>query len=348
MMLAMVVSNAPHNVSADIRSNPSAKPQQVRRGQNARNKYLAALTLLLLPAISVELLTGDTTLRNFFNPVAFGVLTITYGGALLLMRETVVRWGQGFASVLVFAAGYGMVNEALTSKGFFDPHFYAVAANGLEGFGRWFGINVPWSISISIFHATFSVIVPLVIVSAIFPGRERWLGNKTYAALMAAFVAIVTFSFRVLSPPATHYRYNEGPGPLSLILALLALDIVVAWKLPELHPSRWRLRLPSSALFGLGIVYAFAYFVSTRILHAEASPVAFVALDLLLFAAVPIVLLLKLPEPSSRGKVALAAGLLFPMMLTAARGGGPGRVFAAIIVLVLIALAWARCPSTEP
>ena len=344
----MTVTNAPNSVSSDIRSNPSAKPQQVRRGQNTQSKYLAALTLLLLPAISVELLTGDTTLRNFFNPIAFVVLTITYGGALLLMRETVVRWGKDFTSVLVFAAGYGMVNEALTSKGFFDPHFYAVAANGLEGFGRWFGINVPWAVSISIFHATFSIIVPLVIVSAIFPGRERWLGNKTYAALMVAFVSTVTFSFRVLSPPATHYRYNEGPGPLSLILTLLALDIVVAWKLPELHPRRWPLRLPSPALFGLGIVYAFAYFVSTPILHATGSPVAFIALDLLLFAAVPVLLLFKLPEPSSRGKVALAAGLLFPMMLTAARGGGPGRVFAAITVVVLIATAWARCPSTEP
>jgi hypothetical protein len=348
MMLAMVVSNAPHNVSADIRSNPSAKPQQVHRGQNTRNEYLAALTLLLLPAISVELLTGDTTLRNFFNPVAFILLTITYGGALLLMRETAVRWGKGFPSVLVFAAGYGMVNEALTSKGFFDPHFYAVAANGLEGFGRWFGINVPWAVSISIFHATFSIIVPLVIVSAIFPGRERWLGNKTYAALMVAFVSTVTFSFRVLSPPATHYRYNEGPGPLALILALLALDIVIAWKLPALHPRRWRLRLPAAALFALGVLYALAYFVSTRILHATGSPIAFVALDLLLFAAVPLLLFFKLPEPSSRGKVALVAGLLFPMMLTAARGGGPGRIFAVIVVVVLIALAWARCPSTEP
>lgn len=173
--------------------------------------YLAALALFLLPAISVELLTGNTSLANFLTPVAFILLSMTYGGALLLMRESVARWGKGFASVLVLAAAYGMVNEGITSKGFFDPHFYAVVENGLQDFGRWFGINVPWALSISIFHATFSIIVPLVIVSAIFPGPKRWLGSKLYAALLILFVALMAFSFHVLSPTATHYKYNEGP-----------------------------------------------------------------------------------------------------------------------------------------
>ncbi|HET6385798.1 MAG TPA: hypothetical protein VFJ58_20595, partial [Armatimonadota bacterium] len=175
--------------------------------------YLAALILFLLPAISVELLTGDSSLANFLNPISFVILTVSYGGALLLIRETVVRWGKGFASVFVFAAGYGMVNEGIMSKGFFDPRFYAVVGNRLEGFGRWFGINVCWALLISVFHATFSIIVPLVIVSAIHPGRERWIGNRVYAALIVAFVAVTAFSFRALSVGPEHYHYNEGPGP---------------------------------------------------------------------------------------------------------------------------------------
>ena len=306
-------------------------------------RHLAALTLLLFPAISVELLTGDTSLVKFLIPVAFIVLTVTYGGALLLIRETVARWGKGFRSVLVFAAGYGMVNEAVCSKGFFDPHFYAVVETGLEGFGRWFGINVPWAVSISIFHATFSVIVPLVIVSAIFRGPERWIGNRLYAALLIIFVAVMAFSFKELS----HYKYNEGPGPISLTLGLIALDILITWKLPSPCPRRWRLRLPSPALFALGVVYAFAYFVSPRILHATGSPVAFVALDLALFVGLPVWLLSKLPEPSPRGKIWLVAGLLVPM-LTIGRGASPGGVFAAIVVvtLIIVALARTRVPAS--
>src|SRR5579884_2379241 len=132
-----------------------------------------------------------------------------------------------------------MVNEGLGSKGFFDPHFYAVVENGLEGFGRWFGINVPWALSISIFHATFSIIVPIVIVSAMFPAPERWIGNRLYAALMVLFVAVLAISFAALSPAATHYRYNEGPGPVGLVLCLIALDILLAWKLPTPRVRRW-------------------------------------------------------------------------------------------------------------
>lgn len=315
----------------------------------APSRKYAALTLFLLPAISVELLTGNTSLANFLNPAVFFLLSMTYGGALLLVRETVVRWGKGFISVVVLAGAYGMVNEGITSKGFFDPHFYAVVENGLQGFGRWFGINVPWALSISIFHATFSIIVPLVIVSAIFPGSGRWLGNRLYGALLVLFVALMVFSFHVLSPTATHYKYNEGPGPIALILSLIALDILVAWKLPAPHPRRWPVRFPVPALFALGVVYAFAFFISTRILRATGSPIAFVAFYLVLFVALPVWLLLKLPEPSARGKVALAAGLLAPILAVGSRKGA-GGAFAAVIVIAVLIIGFVRNPpgTAEP
>lgn len=330
----------------------TAAVSKLSKGAAPRN-YLAALALFLLPAISVELLTGDISLRNFFHPIGFLLLTITYGGALLLIRETVVRWKKGFASILVLAAAYGMVNEAICSKGFFDPHFYAVVENGLEGFGRWFGINVPWALSISIFHAIFSIIVPFVIVSAIFPGpkapdgtessacRERWVGNGLYAAIMIIFVSVIAFSFMVLSPTATHYKYSEGPGPIALVLSLIAVDILIAWKLPAPRPHRWRLRLPTPAFFVFGVVYAFAYFVSSRILRATGSPVAFVAFDLLFFVALPLWFFFKLPEPPSRGKIALVTGLLVPLLMVAKRVGS-GGVVAAIIVIALLIIAFLR------
>ncbi len=67
--------------------------------------YTAAAILFLLPAISVELLTGNTRLPTYLSPLVFIILNITYGGALLLVRETVVRWGKGFPSILMFSLG---------------------------------------------------------------------------------------------------------------------------------------------------------------------------------------------------------------------------------------------------
>ena len=306
----------------------------------ARNRR-AALTLFLFPAVSVELLGGNTSLAQFFDPPTFVVLTVLYGGAALLVRETVVRWGKGFTSIVVLASGYGMVNEGLCSKGFFDPHFYAVVATGLEGFGRWFGINVPWALYISIFHATFSIIVPIGIASSIFPGRERWIGSRLYAALLVALGATIVFSFALLRSASTHYRYGDGPGPIALILSLLLLDIVIAWKLPAPGFRRWQMTPHAPALFALGAVYAFAFFLSLRILQAAGSPLFFVAFYAALFVALPVWLLLKLPEVSPRGKVMLIAGLLVPM-LTVGRGAWPGGIAAAGIVVALLVIAFVR------
>ncbi len=125
----------------------------------------------LIPAISVELLSGNTPLAAYFSPLTFVILNLTYGGPLLLIRKTVARWGKGFASVLIFAAGYGMVNEAIETRGFFDPHFYAVTAFGLEDFGRAFGINVAWVLHGIGGHTPgtlFGVVVMLVILAAAF------------------------------------------------------------------------------------------------------------------------------------------------------------------------------------
>lgn len=307
----------------------------------APKNYPAALALLLFPAVSVELLTGNTSLAAFMNPGTLVVLTMVYGGAALLVRETVIRWSKGFASILVLAGGYGMVNEGLCSKGFFDPRFYAVVDSGLAGYGRWLGINVPWALSMSIFHAAFSIIVPLILVSAIFPGRERWLGGRLYVALMVAFAATIAFSFEVLSPASTHYRYDDGPGPIALILFLIVLDVLLAWKLQVPGFRRWRLRLRAPALFVLGAVYASAFFISPRIVHAACSPFVFVAFFLALFVAMPVWMLCKLPEASSAGKVALAAGLLVPMLL-AGRSAGPGAVVARGVVIAMLVVALAR------
>ena len=195
--------------------------------------YLAAAILFLTPSISVELLTGNTSLSQYFDPITFIITNVTYGGALLLIRETVVRWNKSFASVLVLASGFGMVTEAICTKGFFDPQFYAVVSNGLEGFGRYLGINVAWGLSVSIMHAIFSVIAPFVIISTIFPGSKRWIGNRLYAVLLIALVSVCVFCFKFIALGPDYYHYNEGILPMSLIIAVIAIVIFSAWRDPD-------------------------------------------------------------------------------------------------------------------
>lgn len=301
--------------------------------------YRAALVLFLTPAISVELLTGNTPLAQYVNPLTFVILNIVYGGALLLIRETVVRWRKGFSSVLILAAGYGMVNEAIGTKGFFDPHFYAVMQFGLDGFGRALGINVPWALNISIFHAVFSILVPFVLVGAVFPGSGRWIGDKPYAALIAGLAAVSLFAFKVFSGPPSYYHYDEGPGPLLLIVALIVADIWAAWKMPAMEFSKWDICPGSISLYLFGLAYFLSFLILPGIVRKLDSPMLYEGFLLLIFVALPVLLIFKLPAPTPRGKVALAAGLLSPITIASILHGG---FVPAAAVSALVATAWVK------
>jgi hypothetical protein len=306
------------------------------------SNYFAATILFLMPAVSVELLSGNTPLASYIMPINFVILNIIYGGAVLLIRETVVRWDKGFASVLMLAAGYGMLNEAVGTKGFFDPHFYAVVIFGLEGFGRAFGINVPWALNISVVHAVFSIVIPITLISAIFPGKERWIGDKIYAALLIAFIAVNVFVFKVFIIAPSYYHYNEGPGPILLILALMITVIVAAWKMPSKKFSNWNVRLNTIALFIVGVVFTSGFIILPDHVRKMNSPVVYDLFLLIFFVAVPILSMIKLPAPSPRGKVALAAGIISPWILLGIGEGTPGTVFAVSVVLIVLAAAFLR------
>ena len=310
--------------------------------------YAAAAALFFLPAISVELLTGNTRLSTYFSPILFTIVTITYGGALLLVRETVVRWGKGFPSILTLALGYGMLCEALSTKGFFDPHFYSVVSDKLEGFGRIFGINVPWALNMTVVHAVFSILVPYLIITTIFPGRDRWIGNKLYVTLLLALIADTVFCFYMIALPPSHYHYHEGPGPLLLIIALLAALILAAWKMPSMQFAKWNIRLHAAVLFVLGLLYTLAYMFLPGVVRRLDSAVAYDLFLLVFFIALPILAIIKLPALVPRDTVTLAAGLIFPVTLFGLLAHTPGTLVGGAVVLMALAVAFVRAGRTPP
>jgi hypothetical protein len=304
--------------------------------------YAAAAALFFLPAVSVELLTGNTRLSTYLSPITFIICNITYGGALLLVRETVVRWGKGFASILTLALGYGMLCEALSTKGFFDPHFYSVVSDKLEGFGRIYGINVPWALNISVVHAVFSMLVPYLIITTIFPGRDRWIANKLYASLLLALIADTVFCFYVIALPPSHYHYNEGPGPLLLIMALMAAIILAAWKIPGMRFSKCNIRLSSAVLFVVGFLYTVAYMFLPGVVRQTGSAAAYDMFLLVFFFALPIQAIIKLPALPPRNTVTLAAGLIFPLILFGLLAHTPGTLVGSAVALSVLAVAFVR------
>src|SRR3989449_2711956 len=79
------------------------------------------LALILLSPVIAEMLSGSTPPLEWLNPVAALLLIWLYGSGVLVMRETAVRWKTGGPSVFLSAPAYGIIEEGLAVKSFFDP-----------------------------------------------------------------------------------------------------------------------------------------------------------------------------------------------------------------------------------
>jgi len=114
------------------------------------------------------------------------------------------------------------------------------------------------AINISVVHAVFSILVPYLIVTTIFPGRDRWIGNKLYVTLLLALIAVIVFTFLVIALPPSRYHYNEGRAAAAHH-CLIGGIILAAWKMPSMQFSKWNIWLNAAVLFVLGFLYTVGY-----------------------------------------------------------------------------------------
>lgn len=169
---------------------------------------------LLSPAVG-ELLSSSSPPAEFFQPLAFLLMASLYGSGALLVRELAHRWGRGWSSVLLLGAAYGIVEEGLAVKSFFDPGW--VDLGPLAVYGRWAGVNWVWALGLTIYHAVFSIGIPILLVGLMFPShRDRpWLTARGLRAIGLLFAATTVFIHFALTP----YR----PLLAGLILAAAAV-----------------------------------------------------------------------------------------------------------------------------
>lgn len=176
------------------------KPKRERTGTRR-----AVFTLLILAPLCGEMLSGSMPpLEWIVNP--FGVLLITmlYGSGALLIREFVHRWGKGWPSVLLLGLAYGIYEEGLVVRSFFDPTWGDL--DRLAWYGRALGVNWVWTLNLTWFHATISTAIPILIVERLlYPElRDRpWLtrrGMKIHGLLFGSML-IIGIGFEMHAPP---------------------------------------------------------------------------------------------------------------------------------------------------
>jgi hypothetical protein len=191
-----------------------------------------ALALFLLAPALGELLSGSAPPAEFFTIFGFLTIAVLYGGGALLCREAMVRWNKGWLTLLMLGVAYAFLEEGLMCKSFFDPHWQDLG--DMEYYGRWGGVNVPWTIALTGYHAFFSVGVSVLLVELFYPSARRrpWLRpwSLVLVSILLLLDVVLIAGFLPYWPAVSSYL---------LLVAATALVVVAARYLPARLPRRW-------------------------------------------------------------------------------------------------------------
>jgi hypothetical protein len=272
--------------------------------------------LFILSPMIGELLSGSAPPVEFFNPLGLLVLLLLYGGGAVLIREWLHRWDKGWWSLLLLGAAYGMVEEGLMVKSFFDPNWMDLGILG--SYGRWAGVNWVWSLELTLYHMVFSIAIPIALVRLVFPDQvdRPWVGKWTFRLLLLLFVADIAFGYLALTP----YRPPVGPFVLTLVLVLVLFALARSW--PHRREPQTGRAVPQPWRFWLmGLLATVGFFAASWVLPNAGVPVW---LTMALMLAVFVLPALWVRRMSGKGRewqarhlCALAAGALSFLILIA-------------------------------
>ncbi len=267
--------------------------------------------LLLAPSIP-ELLTGSTPVsRLVTDPVGFAVSFALdvglYGTGALLIREVCVAYRRGWASILLLGGAYGIAEEGFAVHTFFQR---SGAPVGLLGsYGHAFGVNWLWALGLTVFHATYSIALPILLTHLWYPEarNDRWLDSGLIGVLSAIYVLEVA----VLAVAVGH---GPSPAALALFLGIDAVLVGLALRVPNdlLRPRAGPSRLSRAGLVLIGALGFLAwvgvlFLAQVRSVPAWGAAGELVGIDLLV-----LVLLLTRAGTSSldRTQFRFAVGML--------------------------------------
>jgi hypothetical protein len=309
-------------------------------------RYISpALALLLLSPAVGEMLSGSSPPLKFFNPTGFFFLLCLYGGGAIIIRELALRWNKGWPSILVMGAAYGIVEEGLMVKSFFNPDWVGLGILG--SYGRWLGVNWVWATELMVFHAVFSITIPILLVTLAYPEKRSvpWVGRRIFFTLCALLVFTVVFGYFFLSP------YAVPPGLYAAALACVVILVAIARWLPgtlftvkdvKSRKPRW--------FFLLGLAWGTIFFIIAWAIPAiGVPPIVTVALFVLSVVALSFALIRMSGNGggwSGRHQLALVSGVLgflialSPILELNGMAGMTvvGILFAALLAWLYIAL----------
>jgi hypothetical protein len=228
----------------------------------------AALTLALLSPLVAEVTLGTTPLSMIWLVLFYVPM---YGAGALLIRELARRRGIGWGGVLLLGVCYALVEEGLALQSLTSPHLYGAA----HWAPRVLGVNTAYAEVQIVYHAVFSVTIPVLLTELIHPrlGRQPYL--RRFGLVTTAVVAVLgTGLVRLLIPPFADPGYQQPPVAIAVIVVLVA---VLAWVALGLLPRR----RPDTGKDDVRAVAGHALAPTPRVVGACSFAATFVVLALL-------------------------------------------------------------------
>jgi hypothetical protein len=229
--------------------------------QRLRHPHI--LLFLLSPCVA-ELMTGSAPPGEFFNPVGFIFIVTWYGCGALLIREIAFRKNLNWKGILLLGMGFGILEEAIFVKTFFDPNAIDLGVFAL--FGRYLGTNIVWAVYLTFFHAVHSILFPIMLTYLFFKEecKRPWLSQKKVALCSVVLGGLSLFGWFFSDPSMSGTPYIPSVAHFLGSLLVIATITIVSLRFTSPHysyekiPPKQRrtlivLGLVTGCLFSLGV-----------------------------------------------------------------------------------------------
>lgn len=189
-------------------------------------KVAPALVLFFLSPFVAEFLLGDFSIDAL---PALIFLAPLYGGGALTLREIARRRNLGWASILILALAYGLLEEGIVIQTLFNPNYLGLHLLR-QGWIPALGMGAWWTPFVLTLHTVWSISVPIAVTEGLFPerGSEPWLGRlgAAVAALLLVAGCAITRHFTT-----THDAFRAsltqqlcvGAAIVALVLTAMSL-----------------------------------------------------------------------------------------------------------------------------
>src|SRR2546427_2319414 len=191
--------------------------------------------LLLTPGIPEYLSASSQLTLLVISPlIFFGLLAANlglYGSGVILIREAMIRWKKGWASVFLLGVAYGIVEEGIALWTLFNP--LAQPVGNLGFYGHWLGVNWVWTVGLLIFHSVYSIGLPIFLFGLVFPElKSKSLVSGTGITFSILGLIIDCFALFVLES-VIYQPYNPGGGLMLFSGIVITILVLAARRLAE-------------------------------------------------------------------------------------------------------------------